>query len=94
MVSQKIGRRPPPLGYAPVSTPDRLSTTNSSSLTIPLTKASTYKTQHCFPEVIDNDLRSTADLLLQALSNMRLSSEDSSSPPRPSNFGEACAELK
>lgn len=58
-----------------------------------LTKASTYKTQHCCPDVIDNDLRSTADLLLQALSNMRLSSEDSSSPPRPSNFGEACAEL-
>ena len=59
-----------------------------------LTKASTYKTQHCCPDVIDNDLRSTADLLLQALCNILLSSEDSSSPPRPSNFGEAWAELR
>ena len=58
------------------------------------TKASTYKTQHCCPDAIDKDLRSIADLLLQALCNILLSSDDNSSPPLPSNFGEACAELQ
>ena len=59
-----------------------------------LTKASIYKTQHCFPGRIHSECRSMADLWLYALSKVFASIAPSSSPPLPSNSGEAFAELK
>ena len=59
-----------------------------------LTKASIYKTQHCFPGRIHSECRSMADLWLYALSKVFASIAPTSSPPLPSNSGEAFAELK